>query len=53
MQELNSLAVELNEQIRGASPEVFSLLSKLGRRIYLPKGILSQSAEAKVQAESV
>ena len=50
MQELNSLAVELNEQIRGASPEVFSLLSKLGQRIYLPKGILSQSAEAKVQA---
>ena len=37
MQELNPLAIELNEQIRATSPEVYALLSELGQRIYLPK----------------
>lgn len=46
MQDLNPLAAELNEQLRASSPAVYSLLSKLGKRIYLPKGILSQTAEA-------
>ena len=50
MQDLNPLATELNEQLRAASPAVFSLLSKLGKRIYLPKGILSQTAEANAKA---
>ena len=50
MQDLNPLAAELNEQIRSASPVVFALLSKLGKRIYLPKGILSQTAEANAKA---
>ena len=50
MQDLNPLATELNEQLRAASPAVFSLLSKLGKRIYLPKGILSQTAEAGTKA---
>ena len=50
MQDLNPLAIELNEQIRDAAPAVFALLSKLGKRIYLPKGILSQTAEANVKA---
>ncbi len=44
------LAIELNEKIRNASPTVYALLSDLGKRIYLPKGILSQSAEANVKA---
>lgn len=43
-------ATELNEQICAASPAVFALLSELGKRIYLPKGILSQTAEANTQA---
>ena len=47
MQALNSLAVELNKQISDVNPTVYALLSELGERIYLPKGILSQSAEAK------
>ncbi len=51
MQDLNPLAIELNEQIRDAEPEVYALLSELGKRIYLPKGILSQSAEANVKAD--
>ena len=50
MQDLNPIAIELNEQIRAASPAVFALLSKLGRRIYLPKGILSQTTEANAKA---
>lgn len=50
MQALNPLAIELNEELRDAAPSVFALLSKLGKRIYLPKGILSQTAEANTQA---
>ena len=50
MQDLNPIAVELNEQLRAASPAVFALLSKSGKRIYLPKGILSQTAEANTKA---
>lgn len=41
------LAKELNDALKQASPETFALLSSLGRRLYFPKGILSQSAEAK------
>jgi aspartate/methionine/tyrosine aminotransferase len=44
---LNPLAAELNEKLRAAAPEVFEMLSAFGRRAYFPKGILSQSAEAK------
>lgn len=43
-------AAELNEHIRATSPALFALLSELGKRIYLPKGILSQTAEANTQA---
>ena len=50
MQALNPLAIELNEELRDAAPSVFVLLSELGKRIYLPKGILSQTAEANAQA---
>ena len=51
MQDLNPLAIELNEQIRDTAPAVYTLLSELGKRIYLPKGILSQSAEANLKAD--
>jgi aspartate/methionine/tyrosine aminotransferase len=44
---LNPLAVELNRQLEEAAPEVLEMLSGLGRRLYFPKGILTQSAEAK------
>lgn len=50
MQDLNPIAIELNEQIRATAPTVFELLSELGKRIYLPKGILSQTAEANAKA---
>ena len=50
MQDLNPLAIELNDQIQNTAPSVFALLSELGKRIYLPKGILSQTAEANAKA---
>ena len=50
MQDLNPIAIELNEQIHTSAPSVFRLLSELGKRIYLPKGILSQTAEASTKA---
>ena len=50
MQDLNPLAIELNRQIQNAAPTVSALLSKLGERIYLPRGILSQTAEANAKA---
>ncbi len=44
---LNPLAEALNERLEAAAPEVLAMLSALGRRLYFPKGILSQSAEAR------
>ncbi len=46
---LNPLAIELNEIIK-ANPKLFSMFSPLGRRLYFPKGLLSQGAEAKQKA---
>ena len=44
---LNEQAIELNEIIKGISPNIFSLLSDKGKAIYFPKkGILSQGKEA-------
>jgi len=47
---VNPLAQKLNEQIQQSAPEVFAMLSSYGVRAYFPKGILSQSAEAKAKA---
>jgi len=46
----NQLAVELNEIIRRDNPFVFGMLSELGRELFFPKGILTQTAEAKQKA---
>ncbi|MGA2976346.1 MAG: aminotransferase class I/II-fold pyridoxal phosphate-dependent enzyme [Spirochaetia bacterium] len=45
---MNPLAQELNALLSGSIAE--SLLSELGRRLYFPKGIVAQSAEAKKSA---
>ncbi len=45
---MNELAVELNRALQGTVVE--ALLSDYGRRIYFPKGIVAQSAEAGKQA---
>lgn len=44
---MNPLAQNLNEEMKHSTPEVFNMLSNLGKEIFYPKGILSQSAEAK------
>jgi aspartate/methionine/tyrosine aminotransferase len=45
---MNPLATELNEILEGTIAE--RLFSNLGRRLYFPKGIIAQSAEAKKSA---
>src|SRR5699024_6502336 len=47
---MNSLAQELNQIIKDENEYVYDLLSDLGKSLYYPKGILSQSAEAKKNA---
>jgi len=48
---MNPLAQQLNETLKSESPNVYAMLSTLGKAIYFPKeGILSQSAEAKTKA---
>ena len=47
---MNPLAKSLNEVIKENNPHILEMLSDTGREIFMPKGILSQSAEAKVKA---
>jgi len=47
---LNPLAAELNEVIKRENPHLFAMLSPLGRRLYFPRGILAQGAEARQKA---
>jgi len=47
---MNPLAVELNNLLKENNPYVFDMLSDLGKNMFFPKGILSQSAEAKEKA---
>ncbi|MHB0938666.1 MAG: aminotransferase class I/II-fold pyridoxal phosphate-dependent enzyme [Armatimonadota bacterium] len=50
--ELRPFATELNEVIERENPYLFSMMSQLGRRMFFPKGILAQSAEAKEKAKN-
>jgi len=50
---MNPLAEELNQIIRQDSPPVWKMLSNVGRQLFFPKGILSQSAEAKEKAHRI
>jgi len=47
---VNPLAIELNESIRETNENVYAMLSALARELYFPRGILTQSAEAKSSA---
>jgi aspartate/methionine/tyrosine aminotransferase len=47
---VNPLATALNRQLEEDNPVVLKMLSELGRQLYFPKGILSQSAEARQKA---
>jgi aspartate/methionine/tyrosine aminotransferase len=48
---LNPLATELNQIIKSENPHVYSILSELGTELYYPRGILTQTAEAKAKAK--
>ena len=47
---MNPLAEELNRTLQTHAPHVFDMLSSFGKKVFFPKGILSQSAEAKEKA---
>ncbi len=47
---MNPLAAELNEIIKKENIHVYEMLSEVGKNLFFPKGILTQSAEAKEKA---
>lgn len=47
---MNPLALELNKTIQQCNSHVLDMLSHVGKNLFFPKGILSQSAEAKEKA---
>jgi aspartate/methionine/tyrosine aminotransferase len=47
---VNALAIELNEAIGQHCPAILGMLSGLGKELFFPRGILSQSAEAREKA---
>lgn len=47
---MNALAAQLNEKMQNENPAIYNMLSDLGKNLYYPKGILSQSAEAGKKA---
>ncbi len=47
---MNPIASELNNTIKKGNVHVYEMLSAVGKDLFFPKGILSQSAEAKEKA---
>jgi aspartate/methionine/tyrosine aminotransferase len=47
---MNPIAKELNTAIRNANENIYEMLSKTGKELFFPKGILTQGAEAKEKA---
>lgn len=50
---MNPNAQELNDIIEQSAPHVYEMLSDMGKKLFYPKGILTQSAEAKNKANKV
>ncbi len=50
---MNAIADELNKTIIESNPHIYDMLSDMGKVLFFPKGILSQSAEAKVKADKI
>ncbi len=50
---MNPIAKDLNNIINGSNPHIFEMLSNMGKELFFPKGILSQSAEAKQKADKI
>jgi len=47
---MNPIAQELNAALSEENPNLHEMLSDMGKRLYFPKGILTQGAEAKEKA---
>lgn len=50
---MNVLAQELNAEIERSNPHIHQMLSRMGKEFFFPKGILTQSAEAKEKAHKI
>jgi aspartate/methionine/tyrosine aminotransferase len=50
---MNPIAAELNGAICQANGQIEAMLSQIGRQLFFPRGILSQSAEAKEKAHRI
>lgn len=50
---MNPLAAQLNSVIENVNSHVLEMLSEMGKNLYFPKGILTQSAEAKLKAHRI
>jgi aspartate/methionine/tyrosine aminotransferase len=50
---MNPIAKELNEKIEKGNPHLMEMLSEIGKNLFFPKGILTQSAEAKEKAHKL
>ncbi len=50
---MNPIAKELNQIIENGNPVFMDMLSETGKNLFFPKGILSQSAEAKEKAHKL
>ena len=50
---MNPIAAELNQLLQTRAPHLYEMLSDIGRNLFFPKGILSQSAEAKEKAHRI
>jgi aspartate/methionine/tyrosine aminotransferase len=50
---MNVIAQQLNSTITQANPHIYDMLSDMGKALFFPRGILSQSAEAKAKAHKI
>ncbi|MBW2239619.1 MAG: hypothetical protein JRF39_11425, partial [Deltaproteobacteria bacterium] len=50
---MNPIAQSLNQIIEKGNPYLMEMLSDVGKNLFFPKGILSQSAEAKEKAHKL
>ena len=50
---MNPISKELNQTIQNENPHIMEMLSDIGKQLFFPKGILSQSAEAKEKAHKL
>jgi aspartate/methionine/tyrosine aminotransferase len=50
---MNPIAQALNETIANSNSYLIEMLSEMGKNLFFPKGILSQSAEAKEKAHKL